>query len=96
MAHTKSAKKRARQSEQRRSRNRSVKSRVKTELKKLLTVIENKDLRSIDKALNTVVSEIYKAASKGVIKKNNAARHISRLMKKVHQLKAGGESQKKA
>lgn len=61
---------------------------MKTEIKKLLNVIETKDLKSIDASLNAAVSQIYKAASKGVIKKNTAARYVSRLAKKAHQLKA--------
>lgn len=91
MAHTKSAEKRARQNEKRRARNRAIKSRMKTAIKKLLQVIETKDLNSIDALLNAAKSEIYKAATKGVIKKNTAARYVSRLSKKVYKLKSSAK-----
>lgn len=84
MAHTKSAKKRVRQNEKRRMRNRAIKSRMKTFTKKFLATLETKDPDAINQALNTAVKEIYKAASKGVIKKNTAARRVSKLMKKAH------------
>ena len=46
--------------------------------------MENKDKESLDAVLRKTVSYINRAASKGVIHKNNAARKVSRLSKKVH------------
>jgi small subunit ribosomal protein S20 len=80
----KSAIKRARQSEDRRLRNSHVKSTMKTYIKRVASAMENKDKESLDAVLKKTVSYINRAASKGVIHKNNAARKVSRLSKKVH------------
>ncbi len=84
MRKNKSAVKRARQSEERRLRNSHVKSTMKTYMKKIATVMENKDKEHVDEAFKTAVSFINRAASKGVIHANNASRKVSRLSKKVH------------
>ncbi len=57
---------------------------MKTHIKRVVSAMENKDKESLDSVLKKTVSYINKAASKGVIHKNNAARKVSRLSKKVH------------
>ncbi len=78
MPNIKSAKKRLRQNEKRRVRNKSVKTYLKTITKK----VKNQEDKNF---ANELLKEAYKAydmaASKGVIHKNNAARHKSRLTK---------------
>jgi len=85
----KSAIKRTRQSEDRRLRNSHVKSTMKTHIKRVASALESKDKESLDAVLKNTVSYINKAASKGVIHKNNAARKVSRLSKKVNNLLQG-------
>lgn len=84
MRKNKSAVKKARQSEQKRMRNSHVKSTMKTYMKKIVSVMENKDTEHVDEAFKKAVSFINRAASKGVIHANNASRKVSRLSKKVH------------
>ena len=84
MRKNKSAIKKARQGEDRRLRNSHVKSTMKTQMKKVVAALENKDKESLPETLKATVSYINKAASKGVIHKNNASRKVSRLSKKVH------------
>ena len=86
MATHKSAEKRMRQSEKRRMKNVSTKSSVKTQIKKVLGTIEAKDLEKSKEELYSTAKAISKAASEGVIHKNNAARKVSRLTKKVNAL----------
>jgi small subunit ribosomal protein S20 len=85
----KSAIKKARQSEDRRLRNSHVKSTMKTHIKRVVSALENKEKESLDEVLKKTVSYINGAASKGVIHKNNAARKVSRLSKKVHSFLQG-------
>jgi small subunit ribosomal protein S20 len=85
----KSAIKRARQSEDRRLRNSHIKSTMKTYIKRVVTALENKEKESLDAVLKNTVSYINKAASQGVVHKNNAARKVSRLSKKVHSFLHG-------
>lgn len=89
MANHKSALKRHHQSVRRRGRNAGVKSRVKTEVKKVRVAIDGKDSAGAKSALAIAVPALDKAASKGVIHKRTAARKISRLTKAAHKLGAG-------
>ena len=82
-----SAEKRDRQGKKRKVRNVAVKSRTKTEIKKVLDAVEGKEKESSEKALKNAIKIIKKAASKGVYHKNNASRKVSRLTKKVNALK---------
>ncbi|HDZ89636.1 MAG: 30S ribosomal protein S20 [Deltaproteobacteria bacterium] len=88
MANHPSALKRARQNEVRRVRNKSYKTRVKKAVKEVrIALSEN----SVDQARNSfikAVSIIQKAASKGVIHKNQASRKISRLATQINSLAA--------
>ncbi len=88
MATHKSALKRHRQSLRRRARNVSVKSNVRTGVKKVRASVEGKDVAAARAALAAALPAIDKAASKGVIHKRTAARRVSRLMKAVHRLGA--------
>ena len=81
MAKIKSAKKRNITNEKRRQRNVAVKSRMKTLVKQAADAIESKDAAKIKAALPEALSEIDRAASKGVIHRNSAARKKSTLQR---------------
>ncbi len=82
MANTKSAKKRIRTNERKHERNTVYRSRVKTMVKKAEQSIFS---GSPDEAtIREAISTLDKAAVKGIIHKNNAARRKSRLMKKLN------------
>ena len=87
MATHPSAEKRDRQNKKHKIRNSSVKSKTKTEIKKVLAAVEELNRESSEKALKSAITVIKKAASKGVYHKNNASRKVSRLTKKVNALK---------
>jgi len=86
LANTKSAKKRIRSNERKRVRNTMYRSRVKTAVKKAEQSIftGTPDEATIREAIST----LDKAAGKGIIHKNNAARRKSRLMKKLNSAAA--------
>jgi len=86
MPNNASAKKRMRQEVKRRAHNRSVKSLVRTEITKARQAIATPAVNSEDafEAVRKAVSELDRAAKKGVIHKNNAARRKSRLMKQLN------------
>jgi small subunit ribosomal protein S20 len=81
MAHSASARKRIRQNERNRQRNMAVKSRMKTYVKSAMTAIEAKDAEKVKTALPAALAEIDKAASKGMIHANSAARKKSTLQR---------------
>lgn len=83
MANHKSSEKRARQDIKKNARNRSTKNSVRTWEKKLRTAVASKDKNAAQELLKSFMSKIGKAAEKGVLKKTNAARKISRLSKFV-------------
>jgi small subunit ribosomal protein S20 len=84
MPNNAAAQKRMRQEQKRRLHNRSVKSLVKTQITKARNAIVLDE--NAEEAVRAAVSELDRAAKKGVIHRNNAARRKSRLMK---QLNAG-------
>ena len=86
MANIKSAKKRILVTETRTARNKAIKSKVKTSIKKVNAAIEAKDKEAALVALNDATVEISKACTKGVYHKNNAARKVSRLTLAVNKL----------
>ncbi|MDD7804316.1 MAG: 30S ribosomal protein S20 [Endozoicomonas sp. (ex Botrylloides leachii)] len=88
MANSPSAKKRARQAESRRQHNASLRSMVRTAIKKVARAIETKDLENATAALQEAVPVIDRMANKGIIHKNKAARHKSRLNAQVKALSA--------
>ncbi len=85
MANHKSALKRIRSSEKRRQRNRIVRGSTRTSVKKARTSIGGKDMAVAEAAVQEAVSALDRAAAKGVIHKNNAARRKSRLMRQLNQ-----------
>lgn len=89
MRKNKSAIKRTVQAEKRRLRNSHVKSTMKTHIKKALSAMADKDAANIEAVTRTAIAYLDKAASKGVIHPNQAARRISRLAKKAHRAVAG-------
>ena len=88
MPNSKSAEKSLRRNEKKRLLNKSRISALKTENKKLLAAIESKDVELMDKHLPLTIKLLDKSVSKGIIKKNNASRKKSKLMKKVNASKA--------
>jgi small subunit ribosomal protein S20 len=84
LAHTKAAKKSIRIMSERRSRNRSVNSALKTSIGKAEKLIDDKELEPAREAVKQATTALDKAAQKGIIHSNNAARHKSRLMKKFN------------
>ncbi len=82
----KSALKHMRQSQKRRLRNRAAKSSLKTVIKKVRAGIEDRDKDAAEKAFIQAVPSIDKAASKGFIHKNAAARYKSRLARQLHAI----------
>lgn len=86
MANIKSAKKRVLVSKTRNERNKSIKSAVKTEIKKVEAAVAANDKEAAAAALLSATSKIDKAASKGVYHKNTASRKISRLAKAVNSI----------
>ncbi len=79
MAHHKDAIKRIKQSEKARVRNRTYRSRMRNQIKKVRDAVAAKDTKTAQDALREAVSVIHSTASKGVIHRNQAARRISRL-----------------
>lgn len=86
MANIKSAKKRIDVTAVRTERNKAIKSKVKTAIKKVDAAIAANDKAAASEALVLATTEISKATSKGVYHKNNAARKVSRLATAVNKL----------
>ena len=86
MAHSKSSKKRVFIGERNAARNKSIKSRVKTFVKKVLSAVEAKNVDEAKTALQVASKELDMAVTKGVLKKNTASRKKSRLTLKVNAL----------
>ncbi|MFQ3200419.1 MAG: small subunit ribosomal protein S20 [Zhongshania sp.] len=83
MANSPQAKKRARQAEKRRTHNASLRSMVRTYLKKVVTAIDSGDQQAANTAFIAAVPVIDRMADKGIVTKNKAARHKSRLNSKI-------------
>ena len=86
LANIKSAKKRILVNQTKAARNKSIKSRVKTAVKKVDAAVEQKDYEAAKAALPNAISEISKAGSKGVYHKNTVSRKISRLTTAVNSI----------
>lgn len=86
MANTKQARKRVRQNEKRRLLRSSQRAMVRTYIKKVLAAVQAKDANLAKDAYLALVPVIDRMAQKGVIHKNKAARHKSRLCKQVKAL----------
>ncbi len=87
MANIKSAIKRNKQNEKRRVSNRIVRGRARTFIKETRFAVQGNDQESAAKSAELAISALDKAAQKGVIHKNNAARRKSRLVKLLASLK---------
>ncbi len=86
MANIKSQIKRNRQNEKRRLRNRIFRGRARTFVGRARTAINSNDADTAKVAVVAAISALDRAAAKGVIHKNNAARRKSRLMKRLATL----------
>jgi small subunit ribosomal protein S20 len=86
MANHKSAIKRNRQNQKRRAINRRNLQRLRTQMKKIRLAISSQNTDEVKKLLSPTLSLIDKSIQKGVLHKNAAARHKSRLMHKVNAL----------
>jgi small subunit ribosomal protein S20 len=86
MANHKSAKKRIRQNTKRRAINRSNRSGLRTQIKKLRAAIETGDKQASNEALLPTISVIDRMVNKNILHKNTAARYKSRLTKHVNEL----------
>lgn len=86
MANIKSAKKRAVQAEKRRQHNASFRSMMRTYLKKVVAAIAAGNKEGAQKAFETAQPVLDRMANKGIISKNKAARHKSRLNAQIKAL----------
>ncbi|MCC5811495.1 MAG: 30S ribosomal protein S20 [Ectothiorhodospiraceae bacterium] len=86
MANSPSARKRARQAEQRRQHNKSRRSMMRTQIKNVIKAIESGDKQAAEQAYQSAVPLIDRMATKGLIHQNKAARHKSRLNDRIRKL----------
>ena len=86
MANTQQARKRARQAENARMHNASLRSMVRTYIKKVVAAIKTGDAEAAKNAYTAAVPVIDRIADKGIIHKNKAARHKSRLNAQIKDL----------
>ena len=86
MANSPQARKRARQAETRRRHNASQRSMVRTYIKRVNAAIESGDSNSANEALTSAIPVIDSMVSKGIMHKNKAARHKSRLNARIKAL----------
>lgn len=91
MPNIKSQIKRLRQAEKRRMRNKSIKSDVKTYIKKFEAALSAGNLEEAEKLFVIVQKKIDKAVSKGIFHKNTGSRKISKIAKKLAALKASSK-----
>lgn len=96
MANIKSAKKRARQSEKHRRHNASMRSMVRTYMKKVLSAITAGDKKLAEESLKEAIPVIDRMASKGLMHKNKAARHKSRMTAQITKMTEGAVAATKA
>lgn len=89
MANIASAKKRARQSEKHRQRNASSRSMVRTCIKKVYAAIETHDKKLAEECYKAAQPIIDRMADKGLLHKNKAARHKSRLIAHIKKMEEG-------
>jgi small subunit ribosomal protein S20 len=88
VANSPQARKRARQAEKRRTHNASLRSLVRTQIKKVNAAVSSGDAEQARTAFNSAVPVIDRMADKGIIHKNKAARHKSRLNAQIKALSA--------
>lgn len=88
MPNIKSQIKRLRQAEKRRIRNKSIKSEIKTYIKKFESSIQSGNIEQAESFLRLVQKKLDKAVSKGVLHKRTGSRKLSKLAKKLFALKS--------
>lgn len=88
MANIKSAKKRARQAVTRRGHNMALRSRMRTHLKGVLNAVKAGDKAAAEASFKDAMPVLDSMVNKGIVHKNKAARHKSRLNAKIRQLSA--------
>jgi small subunit ribosomal protein S20 len=88
----KQARKRHRQSLERRMRNRSVRTRVRRQMKLMRTAIAEGDAKKVEKMLPETMSVIDRGWRSGVFHRNSAARYKSRIAKQAHLVISGKEA----
>ena len=86
MANTKSAIKRIRRISRQTNVNKSRKSRFRNAIKKMNSILEEKNKKEAMSYLPKLNSELMKIAKTGIIKKENVSRNISRITKKINSL----------
>ena len=86
MANHKSSEKRARQTRIKTERNRFYKTRIKNVTKNVLAAIETEDKEKAVEAMKAANKYLHHCVSKGIIKKETAARKVSRLQVKVNAI----------
>lgn len=86
LANIKSAKKRILVNQTKAARNKSIRSAVKTSIKKVEAAVAQNDKAAAEAALKDAISTISRATAKGVYHKNNCARKVSRLTKAVNSI----------
>ena len=89
MANIRSAIKRARQSEKRRARNRSIRTRVRNVSKRVVMAVATGNGSAAGSALTAAQSVIDRAAKRGVLHRRAASRRKSRLARRVNRMAAG-------
>ncbi|UCD54484.1 MAG: 30S ribosomal protein S20 [Dehalococcoidia bacterium] len=82
---TKSAQKQVRVAERKQLRNKSIRSECKTNISRAEGLIFSGELEAAQEAVSAAIRSLDKAAEKGIIHPNNAARRKSRLMKKLNE-----------
>ncbi len=92
MPNIKSAQKQVRVSERKRLKNKSITSLCKTNITKAEKLIFSGELKAAQEAVAVAITSLDKAAEKGVIHANNAARRKSRLMKKLNEAQAAASA----
>ncbi|NGX15662.1 30S ribosomal protein S20 [Wenzhouxiangella sp. XN24] len=88
MANIKSAQKRARQNIKNRTHNMAMRSKMRTFLKKVSTAIESGDRAEAEASYKAAVPVLDSMVNKGIVHKNKAARHKSRLNARIKALSA--------
>ena len=86
MANSPQARKRARQNDKQRAHNASLRSLVRTKIKQVIAAVDTGNADNARAAFDSAVPVIDRMANRGIIKKNKAARHKSRLNARVKAL----------
>lgn len=92
MPHTRSARKNLRKGEQRRLRNRATKKAIKTQIKKVVAAAEGTGVEELKNEFALAAKKLDKAAAKGVVHPNLAARKKSQLAKLLNKKTAAGKT----